>query len=88
MTRVVFRKYKEKYGGAVIAILPYWWNGQGGYLCSYMHIGQHGPCSSSIIGWTRLATPKEYAPLLRELRGQGYKDIVPVKRINYRTLKF
>jgi hypothetical protein len=35
-------------------------------LC-YAHVGQHSACTRDWYRTTRAATPKEYAPLLREL---------------------
>jgi hypothetical protein len=35
----------------------------------YQHIGQHGSGTRAWYNKSRAATPKEYAPLLKELRG-------------------
>ena len=42
---------------------------------SYMHVGQHSEASRNLGQNLRLASPEEYAPLLRELRAI-YKPIV------------
>lgn len=77
---VVFRKFKD---GEVIALFcdsardcnP-------GNVMSYMHVGQHGEASRILGRNLRLASPDEYAPLLRELRAI-YKPVIvrPVHRL-------
>lgn len=69
---VLFRKFKD---GAVIALFPYIaavatdpWPCQ-----SYMRVGQHGAAHPFLVHDTRPATPREYAPLKRELHQIGYR---------------
>lgn len=54
-----------------------------GSVISYMHIGQHGEASRHLGRRLKLATPEEYAPLLRELSGIYAPEfsINPVKRL-------
>lgn len=77
--KVVFRKFKD---GEVIAMLC----GTGvdcspGNVMSYMHIGQHSEASRHLGQNLKLATPDEYAPLMRELKGIYECEIIPVKRL-------
>lgn len=82
MTKVVFRKFKD---GQVIALFPQEpWDYKGN-IVSYMHIGQHGGASRSIVQDTKLATKEEYAPLLKELKKIGYNDLKVMKKINRRV---
>jgi hypothetical protein len=47
-----------------------------------MHIGQHGEASRNIGRNLRLATPEQYASLLRELRSIYHPEpINPVNRL-------
>lgn len=66
---VIFRRDRRKHGEvtAVFPTLPHDYNGF--YWTCYAHLGQHSSCSSEWYYSTRPATPEEYAPLLRELRG-------------------
>ena len=70
-TKVVFRKFKE---GGIIALFPTEPGTSDPYTScmSYQHIGQHGAADPGIVSITKLATPKEYAPLAKELRSLGY----------------
>lgn len=53
-----------------------------GNVMSYQHIGQHGEASRHLGIYLRLATPDEYAPLLRELNRVYYPLVVqPVNRL-------
>ncbi len=72
-TKVVFRMFR-KYGEC-IALFPQDTGDCHGYFCnSYMHVGQHGQADTEIVcDKTRLATPKEYRSLARELRSLGYR---------------
>lgn len=78
VTKVVFRKFKD---GDIIAVFP-----EISYnyvhIMSYQHVGQHGDCVPWIASFTKPATPKEYAPLLKELKAIGYTNIRVMKRIN------
>lgn len=80
-TKVVFRVWND--GGTVIALFPEVDEGNG-YCSSYEHVGQHsGADYKGVVARTRLASPKEYQFLLRELRGIGY-DLEIRKRWNRR----
>lgn len=83
-TPVVFRKWKK---GDIIALLPEYSNGYNNRpyfrdtVMSYEHVGQHGEASySGVISRTKLATPDEYADLLKELGQIGYENIRVYKR--------
>jgi alkylated DNA nucleotide flippase Atl1 len=78
--KVVFRKFKE---GDVIALFC---NSakdcRHGNVMSYQHVGQHGEASRQLGRNLKLATPEEYAPLLRELRAiYAPETIDPVSRL-------
>ncbi len=64
--KVVFRTFKKS--GEVIALFPElpWRHDTDWFITSYMHIGQHGEAARDIVQVTRLSTPEEYAPLLKE----------------------
>ena len=64
--KVVFRKFKN---GEVIALFPTLKYDDMGNIWSYVHFGQHGAASPSIVGKTKPATKAEYNDLLIELRG-------------------
>lgn len=68
ITKVIFRKFNN---GEIIAIFPE--TLQNGECDSYMHIGQHGACTSGIPSFTKLAKPSEYRDLKKELESIGYK---------------
>ena len=80
--KTIFRIYRD---GDVIALFPQISASVSGELCgSYMHIGQHGGATPQlVINRTRLAKPKEYAPLLKELRKIGYHPVI-AKRFTYK----
>jgi len=42
----------------------------------YNHIGQHSGCSLAYANECKEAVTNDYLPLLKELVGQGYKDLV------------
>lgn len=76
-TKIVFRKWKED--GSIIALFPdlNYSNGYAnfGNIMSYMHVGQHGEASESLLRErSRLvsATKEESADLLAELKRIGY----------------
>lgn len=77
-TKTVFRIWPD---GEVIALFPQIPADIHGYMCSsYMHVGQHGGADTGICsGTTRLAKPKEYWPLLRELKRLGYRPVIAKK---------
>jgi hypothetical protein len=76
----VFRVFPE---GDVIALLCGTASDcRTGNVMSYTHIGQHGEASRNIGRNLRLATPEQYAPLLRELRSIYHPEpINPVNRL-------
>jgi hypothetical protein len=76
-TKVIFRKWKDN--GDIIALFPElnFANGAAnrGNIMSYMHVGQHGEASESLLRErSRLvtATTKEAADLKAELETIGY----------------
>lgn len=78
--KVVFRKFKE---GDVIALFcDSAKDCNAGNVMSYQHVGQHGEASRHLGRNLKLATPDEYAPLLRELRAvYAPEPIEPVSRL-------
>lgn len=85
MDKIVFRIYSN---GEVIALFPQIAASIGGYLCqSYMHVGQHEAADRQIVmNQTRLASRKEYTPLLKELEQIGYNP-KPMKRFTEQDLR-
>ena len=80
--RVVFRKFKSgEWKGDIIALFPDMVVDYNLVGC-YQHVGQHGSANyNHIISQTVLATPDEYADLLKELKeSAGYTDLIIVKR--------
>jgi hypothetical protein len=53
----------------------------GNYITCYAHLGQHSSASPEILRLMKPAPAEAYEPLLRELRGQGYDDLVIVRRM-------
>jgi len=79
-TRIIFRKWKGKNGGDVIALFPKIDQGPGCCL-SYMHVGQHGGADYSlVINLTIPAKKEEYENLEKELSEIGYNLNVKHKR--------
>lgn len=80
---VIFRIYRN---GDVIALFPEIACDTIGYNCqSYMQVGQHGAASPQIvINKTKLATPKEYAVLKKELEYQIGYHLKVIKRFRYK----
>lgn len=74
MTKVKFYKDKD---GDIFAYFPEipGTNEPGVFTC-YSHIGQHSACHRDYLRGKRLATPEQYTPLLNELKGQGYDDLI------------
>ena len=71
MDKVIFRKFED---GQVIAIFPEVPATMHVDEClSYMHIGQHGACSESLIDELERAKSSEYGDLFDELESIGYK---------------
>lgn len=50
----------------------------------YAHIGQHGSCCKEWVREQKLATPEEYASLLKELKSRGYNITI----LNKKTYKW
>jgi hypothetical protein len=77
-TVVIFRVWRKE--GTVIALFP---DIDGdGHCSSYEHVGQHSPADYKlVVSKTRLATPEEYADLLKELDQVGYNLDVRQRRI-------
>lgn len=73
-TKVIFRIWPKSQGGDVIALFPALAGDDHAYTCqSYQHTGQHSAADLVGLGRKlRLATRKEFAPLVKELRGLGY----------------
>jgi len=79
-TPVVFRKDRKK-NPEITAVMPCEpADVAGHYMTCYVHVGQHGSCGMQWYHGTRAAKPSEYADLLAELIGLGYKPKV-YKRI-------
>lgn len=79
--RVVFRKFPHD--NAVIALFPDQYNPRTGSIMSYMELGQHAETAPD-FGDTKPAAEHEYAPLMGELRRQGYANLKVVKRLTIR----
>ena len=76
MVDVVFRKDGEE----IVAVFPtITWSHMD--LQCYVHDGQHGSCTRGWYMGTKPAKPKEYAPLLEELKRVGYQTITIKTRI-------
>jgi len=80
--QVIFRKITTGESvGEIIAAFPKWIEYQDGSMQSYMHNGQHGPCS---IGFLNSDTVTSYSPidkhgdLMIELKNIGYIDLEEV----------
>lgn len=74
---VIFRVFR----GEVLALFPTLpgTNDPSTMTC-YSHIGQHSSASMFITSEGRLATPEEYAPLLKELTNVVGYNLTIVKR--------
>ena len=72
-TPVVLRVWKT--GGGVLALFPTEPSDIHGHYCnSYESVGQHGGADYLLcIKWTRPATSKESAPLVREMKQLGHE---------------
>jgi len=64
-------------GGEVFAFFPELRDNNHSFtmFTSYAHIGQHSACHVDYAKECKKAQYNEYADLLRELIGQGYKDL-------------
>ena len=75
-TKVIFRKFKN---GDVIALFPEL-PAYNYYITCYEHFGQHGSADYYVVlDQTKLASPKEYQELKKELETIGY-DVIVYKR--------
>lgn len=79
---VVFRTWRARFGGDVLALFPTLPHDVTGRYCvSYEHIGQHGGADYlGCLGRTRPATEAEYTPLLHELHTIGYGRLRIMRR--------
>lgn len=73
-TPVIFRVWKGKDSGDVLALFPAQCGDSSPYTCgSYAHVGQHGSADPQhVMQATRKATPLEYANLKAELESAPY----------------
>ncbi len=80
---VIFRKYPD---GDIIALFPIIAVDTIGYNCeSYMHVGQHGAANPRIVvSQTKLAKPKEYRVLKKELECQVGYHLKVIQRFRYK----
>jgi hypothetical protein len=74
LTAVIFRKWKPKHGGSVLAIFPALPSDARGKYCEmYEHVGQHsGGDYNIVMARTTPATPADYRALKRELESAPY----------------
>lgn len=90
-TKVIFRKWPKSQGGDVIALFPQMAAtvGNPGHCQSYQHVGQHGAADVWIVNSTKLARPKEYRDLAKELRRIGYRLTIATRctRADYEMRK-
>lgn len=79
MLPVIFRQYigTDNNAGTIIALFPSNAGGIDETTCaSYQYIGQHGPADYNLtMAQTNEAAPTKYKPLLKELRGLGYRGL-------------
>lgn len=73
-TKVIFYKIE----GEILAVFPELKADFNGNVTSYAHMGQHSACSPEYLKYKRKATLAESSYLLRELREQGYDDLVVI----------
>lgn len=74
ITPVIFRKWKKRDGGGVLALFPAQCGTNDLYTCgSFEHVGQHGSADPlGVMERTNKALPKEYEALKRELEDPPY----------------
>ena len=70
-TRVKF--YLE--GGDVFAYFPDILGNYKAYKIRYSHDGGYSDCPPNYVKGKKLATPEQFAPLLAELKEQGYENL-------------
>lgn len=80
MTKVLFFDIPEtkNYNGEILAIFPdIIEKKQAGHIfySCYAHLGQHSTAQDEFINNKKLASPDQYADLLKELVNQGYDDL-------------
>lgn len=82
---VVFRQWREKNGGDIIALfpeLPADYHGR--FVDSYMHVGQHGGADYyGVIQATKPVSLEDAADLIQELQRIGYR-LKRIKRASYK----
>lgn len=88
-TKVIFRVWDHNpdkgFNGRVIAVFPDL-PAYGGSVTTYEHIGQHGSAHyGHLLKCTRLAKPKEYAELKRELESEPFNYSLIVRKRRGRT---
>ena len=87
MTKVKF--YLDKPANSFKTVLAYFpempYNDK--FMTCYEHIGQHSGCSLQYVKGKKLAKYNEYFDLLRELIGQGYKDL-QVVNLDHQTTEY
>ena len=79
-TKVIFRRWLN---GSVIALFPEIAADTTGRYCqSYMHVGQHGAASPTLVSNTKPASKEDYQGLFDELTKLGY-NLEVIKRFRY-----
>lgn len=78
---VIFKKVE----GTVVACFPTLLGTNDPYtMTSYVHVGQHGSCSTGFVSFSKRAKPEEYADLLSEIKSiyeaEGEDTIVVVRK--------
>ena len=78
-TKVFFVKCVDEFEGVIVAVMPEDIADMQGNPTCYAHIGQHSACSKEWYLEQKMAKPKEYADLLRELEDRGYNFTILTK---------
>lgn len=82
---VVFRQWRERDGGDIIALFPLIKTNPQGLILSYQHVGQHGAANyQHVIGRTVQPYTVGVEALKRELTGIGYNLDVRKRRPSWR----
>ena len=85
MTKVIFRKFRN---GEIIALFPQEPATRDGWEClSYMHGGQHGSASPTIVHETKPVKWSDFVELQRELQNIGYNDLKLCKKFTQEDYK-